>query len=285
MNEFSRDSEMRRSRPKEIGQVYAAHDGVSAIIIGGSVARGWADRWSDLELCIVWDAMPADEALQRCVARAGGTHRRVFPSDQTADAVEEEWFTDDGLKVDLYHRTRASIDRTIDEVVTCANPTWENQVQVEMIRSGIGLHGTALLETWRSRAAYPDSLPPIMVKHWLRFGPHAWLEMLAEREDTLYLNTLFCEVERCIIGVLLGINRAYPPAANAKWLTRVAGTLPVAPDDFPRRLTTVFQAEPRQGVRELGDLVDETLSLVERHVPQVDTAPVRDRVNQRRPTW
>jgi hypothetical protein len=285
MNDFTRHGEARRSCAARVGQIYAAFDEVHAILIGGSVGRGWADLWSDLELCIVWNSLPAEESLRGLAAHCEGTSPKVFPSLQPANGVEEEWFTHDGLKLDLYHRTRDSIEQIIDEVVTCTNPTWDNQVQVELLRSGIGLHGNALLHAWQSRAAYPDCLADLMVKNSLRIGPHAWLEMLAERGDTIYLYSPCCDVERSILGVLLGINRTYPPASNAKWLARVAEVLSIAPDDLPHRLALVFQAEPQRGVGELRSLVDDTIVLVEQHMPDIDTAPIRDRVNQRRPMW
>lgn len=123
------------------------------------------------------------------------------------------------------------------------------------------------------------------MKHSLSFGPHAWLEMLAEREDTIYLYSLCCDVERRIMAVLLGINRTYPPASNAKWLPRIAEGLPLAPRDLPNRLRLVFQAEPQRGVQELRHLVDDTITLVEQHMPDIDTAGIRDRVDQQRAMW
>jgi hypothetical protein len=46
-----------------------------------------------------------------------------------------------------------------------------------------------------------------------------------------------------------------------------------APADLASRLRTAYQAEPAVAVRELRRLLVETLQLVERHLPEVDTAP------------
>ncbi len=35
------------------------------ILIGGSVAKGWADDFSDLELCFCWDSLPSPAAEQK----------------------------------------------------------------------------------------------------------------------------------------------------------------------------------------------------------------------------
>jgi hypothetical protein len=47
----------------------------------------------------------------------------------------------------------------------------------------------------------------------------------------------------------------------------------------------VLRAEPSEGVRELGRLIEETIALAERHMPEIETAPVRARLSQRRPAW
>lgn len=134
------------------------------------------------------------------------------------------------------------------------------------------------MNTWSIRTAYRENLATSMGAQHLVFRPHAWLEMLAERNDTLYLYSLCCEVERHILGTLLGINRIYPPSPDTKWMVRVAGELPIVPCDLANRLGMVFRSEPREGVRELGCLVEETIELVEKYLPKVETTSVRDRV-------
>jgi len=46
-----------------VAPIYAADRDVAVVIVGGSVARGTADRFSDLELGIFWSTAPA---LERC---------------------------------------------------------------------------------------------------------------------------------------------------------------------------------------------------------------------------
>ncbi len=284
MGEAGTASEHRLSRAREIAQVYTARDDVAAVLVVGSVARGWADPWSDLELLVCWTRVPAELHLEKLANPAGATLGRVYPGEPASDALDEEWQVGE-LKVDILHRSVADIERTIGNVLEGHATDWGLQAVVAAIWSGIVLHGDAVVEAWRARAGYPDGLARAMVETHLTFGPHAWLEMLAGREDALYLYTLCCEVERRIVGVLLGLNRTYPPAGDTKWAMRVAGELGIAPPDLPDRLLAVFRSEPREGVRGLARLIDETIALAERHMPEVDTGPVRARVAERRPVW
>lgn len=284
MGEDGSASEKRLARARVIAQLYAARDDIAAVLVVGSVAREWADPWSDLELLICWARLPAELDLKMLASRAGARSRRVFRGEPSSGDLDEAWQAG-GLKVDVLHRSVAGIERAIGSVVEGHATDWGLQAQVAAIRSGVVLHGDALVEAWRARAEYPDGLARAMVETHLTFGPHAWLEMLADRGDLLNLYTIACEVERRIGGVLLGLNRTFPPAGDTKWTMRVAGELAVAPPDLPDRLTAVFRSEPREGVRELIRLIDETIALVERHMPEVDTGPVRARVAERRPAW
>jgi predicted nucleotidyltransferase len=277
------ESETRLRVATGLARTYAGLGDVAAIIVGGSVARGWADRWSDVELAIYWTSLPTLDRLATLAHRAGVSDIRVFTDDPQA-GVDEEW-TVDGLKIDLVHRTTATVDQVIHDVIDCVDPTWPKQAHLHLLQTGIVLHGTGWTDDLRTRTAYPPELALYMVRKHLRFGPRDWLEMLAERNDVVYLYSLCCEVERRIVGTLLGVNRTFPPTGDLKWLVRVARDLPIAPADLADRLTSVFGTDPPTGVRMLHDLVEETIAIVEWHMPEIDTTPVRERLAQRRPRW
>ncbi|HEY0638117.1 MAG TPA: hypothetical protein VGD67_10755, partial [Pseudonocardiaceae bacterium] len=48
-----------------VGGRYAGTPGVLGVLCGGSVGRGHADPWSDLELVVLWDAPPDGPELTR----------------------------------------------------------------------------------------------------------------------------------------------------------------------------------------------------------------------------
>ena len=264
---------------QDIGSAYGANREVAAVLVGGSVSRGHADRWSDLELGVFWVAAPSAGARAALADAAGAADRRVFPDAGLPDASEEDYLVD-GVKVDVVHLTVAAAARVVDDVTERADPTVAKHVLVATLRHGVPLHGGALLAGWRARAAaYPGELRVAMVEQHLAFGPHWWLEMLAERDDVPYLHDLLCRVERSVLGALFGLNQVYPPSATLKWAARTAESLAVAPPNLAPRLKRVFRAAPREGVQEARRLIDETVDLVDAHLPAFDTAPVRARLS------
>jgi predicted nucleotidyltransferase len=60
MNDLSYHCKWRIELAKQICEKLKFIEGVKAIVIGGSVARGYADIYSDLEILIFWDKMPHD---------------------------------------------------------------------------------------------------------------------------------------------------------------------------------------------------------------------------------
>ena len=261
-----------------IAAAYAANPEVAAVLAGGSVARGHADRWSDLELGVFWVAVPTEAARAAAASAAAATDRCDYPDAALPEAREEDYLIG-GVKVDVVHLAVEAADRVIGDVTERGDATVTKQILLSTVRHGIPLHGAALLAAWRARTvAYPDGLARAMVEQHLAFGPHWWLEMLAERDDLPYLYDLLCRVEHSVLGALCGLNRVYAPSTTLKWTERVAGDLTVAPSDLTGRLKRVFRAEPREGVQEARRLIEETVALVEAHLPTVDTAAVRARL-------
>ena len=263
-----------------IAPAYATNPEVAAVLVGGSTARGHADRWSDLELGIFWAAVPTEGARTATAEAAGAIDRRLYP-DACLPETREEDYVIDGVKVDVAHLAVDAADRVISDVTERGDPTVAKHVLVSTVRHGLVLHGAALLARWRVSAdAYPDALARAMVEQHLVFGPHWWLEMLAERDDLPYLYQLLCRVEESVLGALLALNRVYAPSATLKWAEWIAGELAVAPPDLGGRMKRVFRADPRDGVQEARRLIEETVDLVAAHLPSFDTGPVRARLMQ-----
>ncbi len=149
MNELPPPSRQRAALARSIAHVYAAEPHVAAVILGGSVARGWADRWSDVELGVFWSAPPSESARTEVAIRAGAAHRRVYPEPTPLGAVEEDYEVSQ-VKVDVTHLTVEATDRVLGDVVERHDPTLIKQVLVAAIHHGVPLHGAPLLRRWRA---------------------------------------------------------------------------------------------------------------------------------------
>jgi hypothetical protein len=66
-----------------------------------------------------------------------------------------------------------------------------------------------------------------------------------------------------------------PAPGYLKSMDETIGLMAIKPADLSARLKRSFRIEPGAAVEQLEALIEETLALVETHVPGVDTAPYR----------
>src|SRR5215207_2091231 len=83
-------SQWRAALARQIVPNYAANPHVAAILLGGSTARGHADRYSDIELGVFWHQPPTDAERQATASAIRGDLVRLYPYDP----AEEVWCDD-----------------------------------------------------------------------------------------------------------------------------------------------------------------------------------------------
>lgn len=265
----------RLALAQRLAPIYEQYPHLSAIAVAGAVARGWADHYSDLELHLFWTQLPAEAERESTALRAEGDCLKLWAGE--ADKRSECYYID-GVKIEVSHFLVETMEGYLDDVLHQADTCAAKQVLLAAIQYALPLYGLELIESWQNRvAAYPAPLARAMVDRHLQFQlTWADQERLAERDDLLFLYDLYCQLEQQIIGLLLGLNRLYLPHRQGKWLEQLIAEMALAPVDLTVRLKHVFRLAPRSGLRLLKDLVEETLRLVEQHMPEVDVTGARE---------
>jgi hypothetical protein len=286
-------SQWRYALAQQVVPIYAANPHVAAALVGGSTARGHADHYSDIELGVFWHQPPTDSDRQRAAAQIRGDLIALYPYEPT----EEVWCDDymlgrahpdqpkSGVLVEVVHYTTDFLNRTFEAVLQHYTPDELKQNFIAGIVDGVPLHNAELVQSWKARAAsYPDGLAVAVVNRYAQID-HFWRwEMWLERSvNLMMLYQSYTQVQQKLLHVLLGLNRVY--YFGFKWLDIVAERLQHKPDALVQRLTRVYQVEPAVGAQALTALVEETYSLVEQHLPQVDVAWLRTVFHYRRPVW
>lgn len=271
----------RRDRARRIAPHYAQHPKVVAVMIGGSVARGYADRYSDLELGVFWHEFPTPDEFRCLTERIGGERWELDPYNESEPVWYEEYEADN-LKIDLRHMTLAKMDEVLSNVLERFNSDGELQAILSAIQCGIPLHGEPTLRSWQARMReYPEGLRRSMILNRLRLHSWQYAHMLAERGDFHLVGLGLNEAVSAMTGALLGLNRIYDP--GMKWLDRTLPLLPLAPKDFANRVKTVFESHPRDAVHRVESLVEETFTLIELHRPELDLSEIKATFRYRRP--
>ena len=286
-------SQWRHDIGVQLGTLYANNPKVAAVMLGGSSARGHADPYSDMELGVFWHADPTHADRQQVVDAAHADLGRLYDYDSDECVWSDDYFMGrdtsgqprTGVLVEIAHYTADFMEQTLNKVLNDYSTDELAHNLIAGVVDGLPLHGAALLENWKTRAAaYPYELSLAMVR---RYGiiDHFWRwEMyLARGENLMLLYQSFSQVQQRILFMLLGLNRVY--FFGFKWLDVVADRLPLKPDHLTDRLRQVYKVPPDEGARLLTELIEETFTLVETHLPEIDIKRLREIFHYRRPFW
>ncbi len=85
-------SQWRLSLARLLAEQYATFPAAHAIFAGGSTARWQADRFSDVELAVVWTAAPSEQDRAAVVSRLNGDLHRLYPYDDQEKIWEDLFF-------------------------------------------------------------------------------------------------------------------------------------------------------------------------------------------------
>lgn len=270
----------RETLAAQIGDHYAQHSKVDAVALTGSVARGLADQYSDIEIHVFWKQPPMDEDRKNIITQAGGDIFQFWPFE------EDEWsesFVVQGVKVDLSGFLSETIDQIIIDVVEQFELTDYKQILLSSIQQAKPLHHSERLEAWQARIeAYPDELAKKMIKRYLNFGPHWGPEMLVERDDLVFLYDLINKSQKNILGVLLGLNRMYLAHPGFKWMTQTIDAMQIKPSNLTPRMKRIYQSNPQEAVEELHGIIEDLFDLVKTHLPEVETESAKAWFQHRR---
>jgi hypothetical protein len=267
MIEVNPHTTWRLEAARQIAARLRGYDGLRAIVVAGSVARGYADEYSDLELPLFWDAPPSDETRHAIVKALQADFLRPYNSP----AQEDNLLIHD-FQVDLWQCTVPFEEDTLDDVLLRYSTDLGASNFMDTVRTCIPLAGQELIANWKQRAcAYPE---PLALRHLHEQLPHfevGHLMIHALRDNPALVYERLSEMQQHLFLVLLALNHAYFP--GPKWLYRTIEALPVQPVQAARRMRHVFQLGQVQAVEAMIDLLRETLGLVAQAYPQIDVAP------------
>ena len=243
---------------------------MAAVRLGGSAARGHADRYSDLELFVVWAGTAQRRGPRHGDAAAGGDLVRLYRSKHGvwAGRVEVgrrggEPFT--GVEVDMSHCLVGTVEAWS---VSRRHATLTRRSSSRSAESSTGSRCTAqLVARWQQCAArYPDGLRVAVVRAHAQIEGLWRLDAFAARDNPVAGYQVLTAAHEDLLHTLLGLNRVY--YSGFKSLTAVVSELPIAPADLLERIRASYPLEEGRSKAMLTALVEETHDLVEEHSPR-----------------
>lgn len=288
MLRMNKHSKWRISLARSIASAFTANASVEACFVFGSAALGISDQYSDLELAFIWSQLPSDEDLRATAQQVGVKKWEVEPYGVAQQAWLEQFYLY-GMKIEAGHWSIDTMDSIVTDVVEHYDVSqhgllFEKQTTVSHLQRGVILDGEGIIENWRSQLSpYPEKLAIAMVQKHLKFRPFDGQQILTDRLEipTLYENN--CAIVRWLLNLLFGLNHIYHP--GFKWTRYFVDEMDIKPTNLFARLEYVFQTNASEGTNELRQLVEETFSLVEQYLPQVNLESQRTKFKCKYPRW
>jgi hypothetical protein len=284
----------RHQIAESLADAFAANPAVDAVFLGGSTARGEADRYSDIEIGVCWHRDPTKAERAQAINAAGGElHLQYEPEgiyweDNLFAGHDGAGTRQSGQFVEISHIRTTEIERILGRLST--DPEADENVLnlLSGIADAVPLQGIERVESWRALArSYPHELARAVVR---RHGQieffWRWEMLVARGNHSGPLHAHFWDVQQHVLQMLLAVNRRYP--LGYKFLDSIFERCVLAPDRLSERFESVSTLPPERAAEELRALVHETYDLVERHVPGIDPAQVqqwRTWFDYERPRW
>jgi predicted nucleotidyltransferase len=230
------------------------------VAVWGSVARGSADQFSDVEI-VTWceQVPPLDQRRQQL--QTVGLQDVVVERDGRGIVAR-----DGGVWVEISWRDRQESESLLERLTAGATTDREDLVTAWSLTHARPLRTAGQLASWQEQLRpYPASLARRLIEEATDFWrfPHrlAATWTLAERGEMFGLTQwVFADV-RDVLRALWAFNRRWEP--DWKQLRTLADQLQQRPDQLTARIERVLNgADPRQRVRDNWRLIHDTLALI-----------------------
>lgn len=248
-------------------------EGVKVIVIAGSVARDYADAYSDIEIPIFWEVLPDDARRQAIVAALNAEFLYVYDGP-----AREDQLLINGIQVDLWHVPIMHQEEILREVLHNHHFDLSTLNALDTIRSCIPLYGHEIIQDWKRQAQeYPDKLAEKIIQEHLAAFSVGELFILAQRNNPTAFYAQLSFLQQEIFLVLLALNRMYFP--TYKWLYRVVESMQVKPAAISPRFRQAYTVPYTEAIADTKSLLEETVHFVERQFSQIDTALIYRRLD------
>ncbi|TLS35857.1 DUF4037 domain-containing protein [Pseudalkalibacillus caeni] len=271
------------SKAVEMAKKYKQNNKVEAILLAGSVSRGWQDQHSDIELHILWKEPPSEIERKNPIDKSGGNILDFYPYE------DEEWsetFLVEGVKFEISNFLTETVARFVRQVVDHHQTDYDLQCIAASVFYGKCLHGESVINQLKSKVMiYPQKLSENMILEHLELSGR-WNNRLAlvDRKDWLMLYEIVCDTQRKVLGALFGINKMYVHHPAFKWLDHVVQCMEVKPRDLYNRLSGVLlDGDPKKGILELEEIIQEVFELAEEKFPSLNIDELKKRADFVRP--
>jgi hypothetical protein len=268
-------ADLRRAIARRVAGAHRPLAGDDMIaLVSGSVVEDLADERSDVDMAIVFHALP-DEVVLRAACGADW----FWQAGSLAEGSLVVAVRIDGIEVQIAYTDHATLARELDQVLVTHDPDTPLHKLAEGLLKAEPLAGERHLRALQARIAdFPEGLGEAMAGHFLgRVTPWRAIAQIVHRDASLWCRELQVQAGYRLLGALAGLNGLYFTTFQFKRMGRFCDKLHLAPVALAARIEGALQAEPGPAFAELHALEREVVDLVARRWPGLDLTAVRER--------
>jgi predicted nucleotidyltransferase len=143
MNEASVE---RLALAQQLAPYYCENPKVAAVLVEGSIARGYADLFSDIDLAVFWEAAPTEQERRDISKKAGGRQVQLFPYNED-EAGWSETYDVGGVAIDVRHMGVEASRYILADVLERTDPSLSKQQHIAALLSGLPLADSSAVLT------------------------------------------------------------------------------------------------------------------------------------------
>lgn len=257
-----------RKIAEEIVDLSTKPEGLQSILLQGSVAKGIADEFSDIELKFIWTT--AVSAKTRADVLVNVLKQPLF-AEQEEDGEWVSSFIYKSVKIDVSHIDMPSLQAVTERVMKARNTSIASQTLLASIQDSIALYGKEELDTLNAQFAdYPLELSTRCIKVNASFNEWSMRFALLERDDKVALHHLIDLTLLQMLRLLYALNQTYIRSYNFKWIRYSISQLSIKPLDLENRIEAVITDSNLQALDILDQMLHEVFELIEKHRPEIE---------------
>ncbi len=250
--------------------------GIKAIIVGGSVARGYADEYSDIEIPIFWDELPNENIRKRIIKELNA--ECFYPYNHEA---REDNIIVNGFRIDLWHITFQQEEEVIKSVIKDFEVDFGSSNAIDTIRTCIPMFGEEIINAWKTKAKeYPTQIAIENINKVLQSIDSTQVELYLQRENPTLLFEHIANLQKSIFLILLALNKEYFP--TFKWMYKALEGFKIKPDNIEKRFRDVFNYSPEEAFDNTLVIMFETLEMINKIYPEINTSIVLSKLKSAR---
>ena len=235
-----------------------------AMAVGGSVSRGQADAFSDLELLCFWDVFPDVDTRMKLIEAIDA--KLIFPVD---DDLNEDNLILSDIQVDILHNTIDYYDNMIEDAWEFHLADYQTLGFLDTITYAYPLFGEEILDAWKEKTLdYPRELAINVIYDNLVKLHNGNIELYIQRDNPTEFYAQMVTIQRKLFNILSALNKTY--AGGYKWMYPELEAMKNAPVNIAERFKHMLAGNKFEAVEDLYALVFETLFLVKTNFPEID---------------